>query len=296
MPRRGLAGAALAAALAAQRRPDQSKGTEPAPGGLGAGFPSSKAFRGRLVVVSGTGANTGVFVYSPTPAAGNLIASIKSANGTDPYGNFVFAGITEYNFNATLGKYIAINIFNNAIAWWEAASQAGPYSSNDANSNRLPGVLIDVVNGVPATSFQSALFEVTSALVRPLQMVDPSWLGGTVVTETWHAMSLTNGWSQSGTGATCSYRMTIDNEVELVGACTHASVSGVSQIARALPLSYWPVTSANETLTIFNATNVFASSTVTPRFTLTSAGIVQASGLPAGTTSIEFRARFALDR
>jgi hypothetical protein len=49
------------------------------------------------VVVFGTGANRGIFVYSPTPAAGNLVASITAAAGTDPYGNAYKAGITSYD-------------------------------------------------------------------------------------------------------------------------------------------------------------------------------------------------------
>lgn len=58
--------------------------------------PSQGQFIGRLVVVFGTG-GSGVFVYSPTPAAGNLIASIASSAGTDPYGNAYVKGIASYS-------------------------------------------------------------------------------------------------------------------------------------------------------------------------------------------------------
>ncbi len=47
------------------------------------------------VVVSGSG--EGVFVYSGTPANGNLIATITSAPGTDGFGNAYVGGITAYN-------------------------------------------------------------------------------------------------------------------------------------------------------------------------------------------------------
>lgn len=39
--------------------------------------------------------NSGVFFYSGTPAANNLIASIAPASGTDSFGNFYRAGITS---------------------------------------------------------------------------------------------------------------------------------------------------------------------------------------------------------
>lgn len=39
---------------------------------------------------------SGLFVYSPTPGAGNLSASISAASGTDPYLNPYVAGIAAY--------------------------------------------------------------------------------------------------------------------------------------------------------------------------------------------------------
>jgi len=40
--------------------------------------------------------SAGIFVYSGTPAAGNLIASVAAANGTDGFGNAYVAGVTSY--------------------------------------------------------------------------------------------------------------------------------------------------------------------------------------------------------
>lgn len=40
--------------------------------------------------------NTGLFVYSGTPANGNLVASIAPSGGTDTFGNSFSAGITSY--------------------------------------------------------------------------------------------------------------------------------------------------------------------------------------------------------
>lgn len=48
-----------------------------------------------IVVVAG-GTGSGVFVYSPSAGAGNLVASITGQAGTDPYGNAYKKGITSY--------------------------------------------------------------------------------------------------------------------------------------------------------------------------------------------------------
>jgi len=63
-----------------------------APGG------NAGVFKGRLVVIFGTSSNgsTGLFVYSGAPALGNLVGSIASVPGTDPYGNAYLAGLTGY--------------------------------------------------------------------------------------------------------------------------------------------------------------------------------------------------------
>jgi hypothetical protein len=72
----------------------------------------------------------GIFVYSSTPAAGNLIYSEVGgvAGGTDPYGNAYLAGTTTY-FPADA---YALQTINNEIVLWTAASQAGPYTRGTA--------------------------------------------------------------------------------------------------------------------------------------------------------------------
>lgn len=50
-----------------------------------------------LVIIQAGGTFTGLFVYSPTIGAGNLIASIAAQAGTDPYGNSYVAGLAEYD-------------------------------------------------------------------------------------------------------------------------------------------------------------------------------------------------------
>jgi hypothetical protein len=49
-----------------------------------------------LLIVTAGGGFTGLFVYSPGPGAGNLIASVAAQSGTDPYGNAYNEGIVSY--------------------------------------------------------------------------------------------------------------------------------------------------------------------------------------------------------
>ncbi len=73
------------------QRPDQAyagtQGQAVAPG-------SPAVVRARLVIISG--ANGGLFVYSPSPGAGNLIASIAAMAGTDQFGNSYVEGVATY--------------------------------------------------------------------------------------------------------------------------------------------------------------------------------------------------------
>jgi len=50
-----------------------------------------------LLIITAGGGFTGLFVYSPGPGTGNLIASIAAQAGTDPYGNSFAAGETTYS-------------------------------------------------------------------------------------------------------------------------------------------------------------------------------------------------------
>jgi hypothetical protein len=48
----------------------------------------------------------GLFVYSPSPATGNLVASIAAAAGTDPYGNAYKPGFTTYASGSFIQQWV----------------------------------------------------------------------------------------------------------------------------------------------------------------------------------------------
>jgi hypothetical protein len=97
----GFSNAIIGGAQKLIRRAIQSPNYVPATTGWSINKDGSAEFstltsRGMIVVQSSTG---GVFVYSGTPANGNLIASMASASGTDAYGNTYPQG-----FGASVGS------------------------------------------------------------------------------------------------------------------------------------------------------------------------------------------------
>ncbi len=84
-----------------------------------------------LIVSGGTG--SGVFVYSPKPGAGNLIASVAAQAGTDPYGNAYKAGITSYS---KVAPFPLVELFNGQVLFSGAGTfQEG--SVTDAGQGSL---------------------------------------------------------------------------------------------------------------------------------------------------------------
>lgn len=74
------------------------------------------------VVIRGGTVLSGISLYyDGTPAAGNLIASIAAAAGTDDFGNAYAAGITTYSSSAGA----TINQFENATTWNDTVNGSG---------------------------------------------------------------------------------------------------------------------------------------------------------------------------
>jgi hypothetical protein len=73
---------------------------------------ASGTFRGRLVLVFGTGAGSGIFVYSGVPAAGNppVFSVVAPGVTSDPYGNTVGAVLTIGTFG---GPGLNVDQFGN---------------------------------------------------------------------------------------------------------------------------------------------------------------------------------------
>jgi hypothetical protein len=90
------------------------------------------------VIVSGPSGS--ILVYNGTPALGNLIASITPISGTDPQGNFFFAGITSYEVVSSI--YYATSVNGPVTTYASATSAGGPYTTNCQTTVTAEGNLI----------------------------------------------------------------------------------------------------------------------------------------------------------
>lgn len=64
-----------------------------------------------IVLIEAITGYSGLFAYSPSPGAGNLVLSLTAAAGTDPYGNAYQAGLTTYSEAGAA----SINIFESDV-------------------------------------------------------------------------------------------------------------------------------------------------------------------------------------
>lgn len=87
---------------------------------------SSQAQIAQLVIIEGNA--DGLFVYSGTPAAGNLIGSIVPAAGTDQYGNTYLPGVTDYNQIAG-GAVNAVQMNQGQLTFSQAPSPSGAFTA-----------------------------------------------------------------------------------------------------------------------------------------------------------------------
>src|SRR5215472_11720463 len=139
----GVMASRLAGTGAAQPEPMNAPPARELSIGVQPGVPN--IIRARLVIISGSGPGSGLFVYSGPPALGNLVYSITNVAGFDIKGNAVLAGATSYGkLGAT---FVATNINTTAnvgLAWFTAPAAGGPYTaltdiSTDVNGNLSAG-------------------------------------------------------------------------------------------------------------------------------------------------------------
>lgn len=249
--------------------------------------------RARLVIISG--ANGGLFIYSGTPAAGNLIASIAAAPGTDPYGNAYLDGVVTYGTGTPpnsftqdrggqifwgdtgTGAQVAVNaviqLNDPAVV---TASPALEILSPETAAGTLSALM---VAGQSQNLSQPALVQVQPYLV-PAQ---PGTGPGGFNPEVWHSLTLT-GWT-----GTFKYRLTAENEVQLSWQLT-APAAGVNNTTFAtLPVGYRPTT----TRTFPTASDSVTASTMGLMF-VQSTGVIQVNHIIASATNVSGEVRFPL--
>lgn len=224
--------------------------------GVQPGQSSAVVVANRVIVF---GPNGGVFVYSSTPASGNLIASIAGAAGSDRYGNAYLPGVVSYFQGA--GVYLAIQMYHAQIAFWWSVTEAGPWTQTvtvqgDANKNltvsaanititdTVDGIteLIGLRSGANFTAVNMLGADVVTDLGHFFRVQDPATPNNTPQVEGWHTMTpgLNPGFAAGGT--TPQYRLMPDGTVRLRGAVNLTAAQAANAIFFALPTGYIPST------------------------------------------------------
>ncbi len=247
-----------------------------------------------IVIIAGGVTGEGLFVYSGTPAAGNLIVSIAAAAGTDSFGNNYTQGIMEQSPGAAL-----VNINNGAVAFGSVPSRAPLATSPDA-------IALTLQSGISAlghtVSMMQFLQNVTTVPTAPQQILtdglvawDPSNLH--VTAEAWHSPALATGWTGS-----IRYKLAVDlNRVFLEcnatftdNGTTHLA-SGTAMLNAALPTAYRPASTTPELAAGFAGTGATITASRVPCVHVGTGGQVFADFVTttAGTQTAIFQGEFS---
>jgi hypothetical protein len=227
-----------------------------------------------VTIRGGTVEDGTAFYYSGTPAAGNMIASVAAANGTDSHGNHYLAGITSYSVGTPFS--FAVNLNNGQVQYFTAAANsAGPWT------NQTVGLTIaEVAAGVWAPQLVTAsnLLEMGGS---PIGVTSP-WAGldsaGTGP-ETFQSFTFANSWAQASGRLTCGYEMNALGDMFIEGSVTVPAGFAANQaITSATPAYYQP--SHTQSLIGWDLTG-----NLPVRLAYTSGGVLQFSGPVANTAS-----------
>jgi|SRR5215470_390955 len=210
------------------------------------------------VIIGGTGG--GLFVYSGNPALGNLISSDVAAAGFDQYGNAVLEGNTGYD--VVLGTYLAKNISILGLAYYTAASGAGPWTlvARVFWETQAPNAGLTLFNQAAATTLV-----VGGGQIEAFQpIVSATALGA----ETWHSLGTLAGYTVN----TGRYRLTPEGETELDINVTSLGANAANvNFSVTLPAAYTP---SLQQVYPLGSTGVVAAGNVWPHLQVGTGGVV----------------------
>ncbi len=192
-----------------------------------------------VIVTAGSGNSTGVFVYSGTPAAGNLIMSVAAGDGTDAFGNAYGPGIISYPAAAhagAVGLYHGQIFFGNApdfvnaASIWSALFFGGSLAmtTGTGDANHVDAALALMYAGTDSTATGQATTPYLQLKDADTSSAMDLRLSGSVIAtdlagndETWHTPTYVNGWAGgpfSGTVQPLQYRRDGEDNLVIVGA------------------------------------------------------------------------------
>lgn len=181
--------------------------------------------------------SSGMFFYSGTPAAGNLILSIANASGTDAFGNAYLSGTVTYA-QVSGGNFSAYQAANGQWAFYGATSEAGPWTQKVSFfAGMAAGAIVawnltDTANNISlasTTTGSRGLLSLTAitGTAQPFMIAGDPVIGGNTL-ETWHDM---RALSNSFVGTIASryppqYRRTAAGFVEIFGYVQFPAAGG----------------------------------------------------------------------
>ena len=234
----------------------------------------------------------GFFVYSGTPAFGNLVASITStaSSGFDPFNNTTYPGFVVY-VNAG-GHYTQVGQLSAASMNFLLPGSPGYYAQEFVNNIVSAGTSYNSFGFATGDGVTGDLagFDLVAKL-QPLMVMrlgtrlvacDPSTTPGVNSTaEDWHAMSLTSGWG----GTNTNYKLRPDGQVSFQGVITLPASGSYNSVTFAtVQLPYYnPNHSCRGAISYLgNYPATYTAIVGSPRLFVSTAGGLQLAGIPSG--------------
>lgn len=257
----------LIVSIAAESGTDQYGNNYPQGLYVAAGVIEGASFEGSDFIIN----NAGAYFYSGAPGAGDLVASIVSADGFDPFGNLVLQGITVYGPDTSGIQLLPGDVpqvvmypgnaniplqFPNLFASiagpgttaeryaWNLTSgypsagtdyQTSIFGQGAAGDGSADGFIDLVVASKEGDLYGVDITPQSAVFAMPVLATVP----GEAIAETWHPGALIDGWiNQGGSNVAFAYRMTPFNEVEIIGVINGDSATSSKFFT--LPSDYWP--------------------------------------------------------
>jgi len=228
----------------------------------------------------------GTVTYSAAPAANNVLNSTAPAQFTDASGNVILAGTTFYGKSGL--TYYALNFTIGTGAGSVFGGSSVLYTGADMTAWTLKtGFTLDPVGAdMVANQLWVRPFSGTVAAVA---VSNPASLS---LVETWHDMTLLNGWTLGG-GGFAQYLLGNGNGVYVRGANLIPGTTTGGTNVWTIPASYIPGIQTQGVL-MYVEVSTGAPVTDTPRFDATTGGQFQCFNVPGTTTRVGFNGHYSL--
>lgn len=195
--------------------------------------------------------SSGQFMYSGTPALGNLLLSIAPTSTTDPFGNSVTAGVWVYFSGSKIGLFnqgtspAILCVPSSTTSTVDAGMFA--FLTNTALVNEQQWNTL--TSGKESGNADAAVQLVSASADNTLPAQIVIEFGGTVwatlqaatglIADAWHNITLDSGWTSV---VQPQYRRLPDGNIQVRGQATHAGVTVATNINNSNPLPATPLT------------------------------------------------------